>query len=293
MFSAKSVKAGEHSLFEKRNALSSTSIINPVCTDCHSDLVEKKNKHAVAIDNGCTNCHQSNGKEHPGDSSKMSLVENEPLLCYTCHDAVVNEITSSHVVHTVVNDKKSCANCHSPHSSDNGKLLILEEKELCLSCHNKTITVGTKTLTNIKQLLKNSKVIHPALEGGCVVCHKPHASKNNFLLAKNFPSGNYTTAAKDTFALCWDCHDSGLLETKNTTSSTSFRNGNINLHYLHMNGSKARSCALCHNMHASTSEHLLVDKVSFGEWEMEMNFTPTITGGSCLPGCHAEKKYTR
>jgi hypothetical protein len=46
-------------------------------------------------------------------------------------------------------------------------------------------------------------------------------------------------------------------------------------------------------MHASTNQHLILDKVAFGEWEMEMNYTPLETGGSCLPGCHAEKKYTR
>jgi predicted CXXCH cytochrome family protein len=293
LFSAKSVKAGEHSFFYNKNAFNFFLNKGPVCTDCHSDVVAKKTKHAAALDNSCANCHQNSGKEHPGDSSKMSLIEKVPLLCNTCHDAVANEIASSRVVHSAVKEKKSCTNCHSPHSSDNGKLLILEEKELCLSCHNKTITVGTKKFTNIQQLLKNSKTIHPALEGGCSVCHKPHASKNNFLLTKNFPSGNYTTATKDTFALCWDCHDSGLLETKNTTSATSFRNGNVNLHYLHMNGSKARSCAMCHNMHASANQHLILDKVTFGEWEMEMNYTPSETGGSCLAGCHAEKKYTR
>lgn len=263
------------------------------CSECHSYLVESKTKHAAALDNGCTNCHISNGKEHPGDSIVFSLSDNVPQLCYMCHDGIESDIKKQAVVHGIVTQNKSCLNCHSPHSSNNAKLLTSSGNDLCLNCHNKTISSGTRKLSNIKNLLSSSKVIHPAIEGGCITCHKPHASENDFLLTKSFPSGMYVSATKENFGLCFECHESGLLLDKTTSSATNFRSGTVNMHYLHMNGVKARSCAVCHDMHASNNEHLINEKVDFGQWTFNMNYTPDESGGSCSPGCHSEKKYTR
>ncbi len=263
------------------------------CTDCHSALIEKETKHPAALDDGCTNCHQSNDSIHPKTGSKtFTLSDKMPDLCFNCHDAIKTDITTLKSVHKIINQKKFCVNCHSPHSSSQAKLLINEEKTLCLSCHNKTITTSTRNIENIKLTL-SSKNIHPALEGGCNGCHKPHASANNFLLNNAFPEGQYASAKKDSFALCFDCHDSGLLETEKTSSATGFRNGDKNLHFLHINGDKGRSCIMCHNMHASNNEHLILDKVTFGSWSFKLNYKSTETGGSCAPACHGDKTYNR
>ena len=37
----------------------------------------------------------------------------------------------------------------------------------------------------------------------------------------------------------------------------------------------------------------MADKVSFGDWEMPVNFIPTNNGGQCTPGCHAQVTYDR
>ncbi|MEI6749392.1 MAG: cytochrome c3 family protein, partial [Bacteroidota bacterium] len=233
--------------------------------------------------------------EHTENGARgLMLTFNVPELCFTCHESVKNEIDTLRNVHQAIITEKLCINCHSPHSSDEKKLLVSEQKKLCLSCHNKDATADGKKTTNIKKLMASAKVIHPALEnGGCVVCHKPHGSSNNYLLISAFPRGNYAPATVDNYALCWECHDSDLLELEKTTTATNFRNGEQNLHFVHMNGKKGKSCIMCHNVHASVNEHLIEDKVQFGEWGLPIKFTPMENGGSCFPGCHAEKAYTR
>ena len=105
--------------------------------------------------------------------------------------------------------------------------------------------------------------------------------------------GQYAEGIKDNYAFCWECHDSDLLELAKTTTATNFRDGERNLHYVHLIGKKGRSCSICHDVHATKREHLIVDKVPFGDWEFPVNYVPDENGGSCFPGCHQQYKYTR
>nr|MDA3952452.1 OmpA family protein [Bacteroidales bacterium] len=77
------------------------------------------------------------------------------------------------------------------------------------------------------------------------------------------------------------------------TDATNFRNGNVNMHYLHINGEKGRSCNTCHDVHGTKGKFLISDKVLFGNWEMDMNYVVKEFGGSCATGCHAEEEYNR
>jgi len=264
------------------------------CLDCHSDLMESQVQHSPAAES-CENCHQVNLREHTENGARgLMLAVKVPDLCFNCHKDIKTGLDTLKNVHQAVTIEKRCANCHSPHSSDEKGLLVSQQKKLCLSCHNKDVSASGTKVVNIKKLLTNSKVIHPPVErGGCVVCHQPHGSVNNYLLISAFPKGNYAPAVRDTFALCWECHDSDLLEVATTTTATNFRNGDRNLHFVHVNGKKGKSCIMCHNVHASMNEHLIEDKVPFGEWDLPIKFTSKENGGSCFPGCHAEKSYTR
>jgi len=266
---------------------------DPKCIDCHSDLIESSIIHGPASQS-CDNCHHVDIIEHTKNGARgLNLVKNVPDLCFSCHDDFKKEIDAFPKTHQVLKKENSCVTCHSPHSSDDKNLLVSEQKKLCLSCHNKDLTETGEKITNIKILLANSKVIHPPVQKGCVVCHQPHGSENNYLLISAFPKGNYATAVKDTFAVCWECHDSDLLELAKTDAATNFRDGDRNLHFVHMNGRKSKSCIMCHNVHASENEHLIETKVQYGGWEMPIKYIPTETGGSCFPGCHVEKTYTR
>jgi predicted CXXCH cytochrome family protein len=284
---------GNHTGHNIPMSLQYSSAEEPKCTDCHAGLVEKKVVHTPARE-GCNLCHLVKITEHAEKAGKgLFLSDSLPGLCYTCHDGVKKDIDTMRLVHLAVKEKKQCMNCHSPHSSDEKKLLSGSKKEVCLSCHNKEIDVNGKKSKNISQLLKNSKVIHPALNGGCTSCHKPHASTENFLLISAYPVGQYAAGNKDTFAVCWECHDSDLLELATTTTSTGFRNGDRNLHKVHMSGPKSRSCSMCHDIHASNNKYLILDKIAFGKWSFNLNYTPADSGGSCSPGCHGFSPYKR
>jgi len=143
----------------------------------------------------------------------------------------------------------NCLACHNPHQSEHSKLLLTEEKALCLNCHDKTIIFGDIKVKNIKKLLQTGNFIHRAIDSGCVICHSPHGSNNILHLVKNFPGHEaYLNASIDSFALCFSCHDSKLFAEVNTNSATNFRIGNENLHYLHVNRKKSRNCSVCHNV---------------------------------------------
>jgi predicted CXXCH cytochrome family protein len=266
----------------------------PKCTDCHTELIEKGTKHIPATES-CETCHDVKIKEHTENGAQgLMLVEKVPELCYTCHDGLKNVLDTIRNVHQPIKSLKSCTNCHSPHSSSEKKLLVSEEKKLCISCHNKDVTLDGKKTVNIGKLITNSKVVHPPLESdGCVVCHQPHGSSNNFLLIGSFPVGKYAPAKREMFSFCWECHDSELFEVAVSSTATNFRDGVRNLHYLHRTGKNGRTCVVCHNVHASKNEHLIEDKVKFGEWELPIKYKANENGGSCFPGCHSEKSYRR
>lgn len=261
------------------------------CKECHNELITLNTVHSVAED--CETCHASNGAGHSIITKAFNFTEKLPQLCYTCHDLMQESISRSKIVHGPINDIKSCVNCHSPHSTNEAKLLKKESKELCLSCHNKPIETKNHKIPNIKQKVTTAKVIHAAVEDGCITCHKPHSSDNKNLLADNFPSNEYTVVNPDSFALCFNCHDAAMIEKPTTTDATSFRNNSKNLHFLHVNGNKGRSCTLCHDVHGTDNEHLIKPKVLFGNYEMTQTYRSTGTGGSCKNACHSEKAYER
>ena len=65
-----------------------------------------------------------------------------------------------------------------------------------------------------------------------------------------FPAGEYAAYSDKEYALCFTCHKRDLLQFPDTSFATDFRDGERNLHYLHVNKSeKGRSCRMCHNIH--------------------------------------------
>jgi len=78
------------------------------------------------------------------------------------------------------------------------------------------------------------------------------------------------------YDLCFQCHEKELVLSEKTASLTNFRDGDENLHFIHVNReSKGRSCKSCHNVHGSTNVRLLKAGTTIDE--------------SCT-SCHAEKR---
>jgi len=250
-----------------------------LCFGCHVDVKESLGKAHVhsAIDSGCTTCHNPHGSAH----AKL-LPDEGAATCIACHDAIGEKVDKASVPHPPVKSEKACASCHSPHASDNEKLLLSPEKETCLSCHK---TIVTPAMT----------VVHPpAAQGECAACHDPHGGSNRELLVASFPSTPYVPYTDDAFALCFTCHKADIAKYPDTSFATGFRDGERNLHFLHVNNpTKGRSCALCHEMHGGTQPKLMAAGVAFGTWRLPVKFVKTETGGSCAPGCHQPKSYDR
>lgn len=282
------IKLNESSFSDNSSSTNSGS-----CLSCHISIIKKKVKHQpVTYD--CLKCHKSNGNKHPQNGTiGFTIIGESKSLCFSCHSNLKSNIENAYYVHKAVMGNKYCTNCHSPHASEQKHLLAKEEKDLCFSCHNKTYSNGKSSIKNMKRHFKINPFKHKPVEEGCTSCHNAHFSENKLLLKKKNPEGAYSKASKESFELCFSCHNSDMIEQPLSEKVTNFRNGNENMHYAHIQGRKGRNCNLCHDVHASNNQFLMTKTATFGSWKMNINFTSTENGGTCNTGCHAEKKYDR
>jgi predicted CXXCH cytochrome family protein len=250
-----------------------------LCATCHLEVPAwlKKSDVHPALEGGCTSCHSPHGGDHP-----KLLAEAGAALCFQCHDTIADKVKTSGVQHPALKDVKECVACHSPHSSDHAKLLVKTEVDTCLGCHK---TIVTKEMTTLHG---------PIAKGQCTACHDPHGSVYAKLLEKEFPAQPYVPYTDSEFALCFSCHNRDLVQYPDTSYATNFRDGERNLHYLHVNNKqKGRSCTMCHAVHGSASPVLIAQSVPFGKWSLPLKFVKTESGGSCAPGCHKPQTYDR
>ncbi len=250
-----------------------------LCFTCHVDMpaeVKKKYVHP-ALDMGCTACHNPHGS-----AFKKFFAAEGAGLCYQCHAQIEDKLKTAKSVHPPIKTERACASCHSPHASDAPKLLSNVGKDLCFSCHKDFIK-------------KNQTVLHgPIKDGKCTACHDPHGTPNDKLLIKPYSTEIYVSYNDTEFQLCFTCHNRDLLRFPTTTYATGFRNGDKNLHYIHVNRKdRGKRCKVCHVVHAGENPKLIANTVPFGKWNLPLNFVKTDTGGSCAPGCHQKYSYDR
>ncbi len=250
-----------------------------LCFTCHIDMQKELKKPFVhpALANGCTSCHSPHGS-----AFKKFFSAEGPALCFQCHPKIEEKVKNSAVVHPPIKSEKACASCHSPHAAEAEKLLPKSGKDLCLTCHTDIIK-------------KEYTVLHgPIRDGKCLPCHDPHASPNDKLLIKPFSMEMYVPYTDKEYELCFSCHNRDMLLYPETSFATGFRNGDKNLHYVHVNRKdKGRSCIICHNIHGGTLPKMIAIKTGFGNWQLPIRFTKTENGGSCAPGCHKPLVYDR
>ncbi len=264
-----------------------------LCVQCHESmrtrLTQKAHVHPP-VKEECTTCHDPHGA-----GNNMMLKASPPGLCVECHDAIEEVMEDSAVTHDALTTGKSCSGCHQPHASDVEHILLIQPMDLCLSCHDKPLKSGDGQVLNIAQLLLDNPNHHgPIVQKNCTGCHNVHGGESFRMLVEEFPAGFYAPFDKDSYALCFSCHEPDLVLDEKTDTLTNFRNGEENLHFRHVNRKvKGRTCKACHNVHASRQEKLITETVPFGEWHLPLNYQQTSTGGSCQPGCHRKYRYDR
>jgi predicted CXXCH cytochrome family protein len=236
---------------------------------CHDGMTEQ-GVHPGDME--CKSCHAAPaGASHPGGGPMRS-----DGMCTGCHAAVAG-FAHPHAPVAAGN----CVACHNPHR-ETVSFLPKDEVALCLSCH--------ADLVGPEMTERHA----PIRQGGCRPCHQAHGSSQSRLLVEPFPAEIFVRYDSEAYALCFSCHDRNLLGFPDTSFATGFRDGERNLHYLHVNKQKrGRSCKLCHAVHATTQPKMMAETVGFGNWALPLNFKKSETGGSCSPGCHGQAAYDR
>jgi predicted CXXCH cytochrome family protein len=272
---------------------------NTLCLSCHAEVSVEPgpNMHVhAALQEGCTKCHDPHASKH-----KFQLRDTSPGLCLSCHqDQMSDRIHGSAVVHAAVHQEGGCTTCHEPHSSRMPSLQRGGQTGVCLSCHNDHLKnpAGTapSKLTNMAALLANNPSHHgPIRQGDCTACHDPHGGDHFRMLTEPYPAQFYAPFKQESFSLCFKCHIPDLVLKESGRGLTNFRDGDVNLHHLHVNQVKGRTCRACHEVHASNQPYHIRESVPFGDtgWLLDINFKPSTDGGSCAPACHKPKEYIR
>jgi len=260
-----------------------------LCYTCHADWTKGKSTiHPPVAAGMCLFCHD------PHQSANQHLLK-FPIekLCTTCH--ADKPFTGDKVTHGPV-AKGRCIECHRPHSGDLDHLLRAEQPALCFKCHDRVQKrPDGRRIDALKEKFDDQKMSHhvPFEAGTCTVCHLPHAGPNTALLNAPYPASFYAPFSQEAY-VCFNCHDATAFAQPRTMDATEFRNGNLNLHYRHVNRAKGRTCRACHAPHAGKYPKLIRERIPFGKRYISIDeFTLTATGGSCAPTCHPKVRYDR
>jgi predicted CXXCH cytochrome family protein len=268
--------------------------VNEQCAECHDDVTEvmkRRYKHVPAKE-ACTDCHNPHNSQNPA-----LLHWDMVTLCTKCHAGIKSQVMNAKFKHDgAITKGKMCANCHNPHASNIEKLLIALPFNLCVNCHSKDGMVASDgtSMTNYKAWLDDNKHWHdPVKNKDCSACHKTHGGDNFRMLVSAYPDKFYAAYDRKNYALCFGCHNEKVVSQPETTTLTGFRDGSRNLHYVHVNKERGRTCRACHEVHASKQDNHIRDAVPYGPkgWLLQIGYTKTATGGQCTKTCHDTQTY--
>ncbi len=253
-----------HTFNKRKDNFITISNAGEICAKCHKYKGEINNAeehiHTPVKDGKCVDCHDPHSSVY-SSLLKKKLVE----LCYNCH----KEVDTSGKNH-IIFKKGECVDCHVSHRSFNPALLENNLSEICFNCHQKENELYSKSVQH-----------GPIKEGICITCHKIHGEKSNFEIEN----------------LCFDCHRKGGISVQSTSTLTSYRNGDFNLHERHTGHlvqNRPIICETCHDFHASENKSLIREGIRhIQRLGFSINYTKTENGGKCVVGCHKPREYNR
>jgi predicted CXXCH cytochrome family protein len=259
-----------------------------LCASCHLDLTEHEYVHGPVEAGLCTFCHSAHETPYP-----QQMKFPPEALCVSCHDDLVPEGVKT--VHGPVG-QGLCTSCHDPHSSSIDDYLVDEVPQLCFNCHDQDQTDhdGNRLPAVEPSFVDKSLNQHPPFaRGDCLLCHDPHASDNIRLQRRPYSHAFYVEFSSEKY-FCLMCHGDKIFTEPRTLISTQFRNGNLNLHYRHVDQKKGRGCRACHHQHASRLEAQIATDTPFGKQNIGIRaFAKTENGGTCESLCHRPVRYDR
>jgi predicted CXXCH cytochrome family protein len=254
-----------------------------LCLSCHEDQNAFYKQEVIhpPIKTDCIGCH------NPHQSPYKFQLESGPSsarLCFTCHDE--DDKMEYQYLHGPV-ESEDCMACHNPHASSYKHLVRVgpQEIQLCDSCHQE-----------IPKKIENATFKHGVINKGlCSPCHAFHGSDLTKHWTRLFPDKFYDPYDPKHYSLCFQCHEKAQAFLEKSTTLTNFRNGDRNLHNLHVTRRKGRTCIACHDVHATNQKRLIRSSTPFGpsHFRIRIVYVKTPTGGSCTMSCHVAKGYDR
>lgn len=230
------------------------------------------------------------------EEQPVFIEKNTSCITATCHA----RMGAKKYIHAAGLNPRLCTWCHEMKNPDKHKFERLPEitKPLCARCHSEEPPASVKFDRKPPAVIfedKDSVPHTPFAEGKCTSCHDAHESQYPRHLKASYPEGLYARFSLDLYGLCTNCHKdfANVLTAPRTLELTQFRNGNLNLHFRHVNKKKGRTCEACHHHHRSKNAKLIRETFSFGKRTLIMNYTKTATGGNCAPTCHSPVQYDR
>jgi predicted CXXCH cytochrome family protein len=149
--------------------------------------------------------------------STSYLTQPVPDLCWTCHGDVAPEMSLAFQHNPF--EKGQCMTCHDPHASDFAGLIVVAERDLCVTCHS------------IAADMAKTQRHPPFADRSCTGCHRPHASEwTGILVARQR-------------VLCFSCHPTVAQMANRNVQHDPFLND---------------QCTGCHQPHAGDYQPLLV-----------------------------------
>lgn len=248
-------------------------------------LSEKKDAPCISSE-----CHSQMGKKKYIHKTGLLKDRLDPKACETCH-----EIIQPDELGVVREPQKTAGRCLH-------RFRKIPEKtaDLCVKCHDTNSETPSSVLLTPQKIVFAGENMHwhkPFAEGKCTLCHDAHESDFFDLMKAQYPETPYAAYSADAYRLCFlnQCHQDlqNDLEIPRVLSGTGFRNGNLNLHYKHVNKNKGRTCRTCHRLHGSRFPDLMTGSFVFGTRELKLEYEQTDTGGSCKTPCHSTGNYDR
>ena len=220
---------------------------------CHASLLSGSGVHDGGPDQRrCSACHVA---DDPGTHAFRFAAEGGEL-CVGCH-ARLTQGTHKHAPA----DLGLCTFCHAAHDSKYPARLKFPAEALCVSCHDKIVPDGARTVHG------------PVGRGRCTACHDPHSSDIDDQLVAEIPQ------------LCFGCHNEDQTDHQGRmlrAVEPSFIDKSLRQHPPFARG----DCLLCHDPHASDNIRLQrrpYAEAFYTSFKSEKYF--------CLM-CHGESTFT-
>jgi len=254
-------------------------------------------KPGTPADNAAPAVNSDIKPEYTDETIKTIVLEPDAsCINVSCHAGMVKK----KYLHAIGVDGMKCSRCHEKRieGRHDFKKIPDETMFLCAQCHRADVLPPKDLKKSPPKVLSTDAAKHlhkPFEEGKCTLCHDAHSSNYYKHLKFSFPEGIYAPYQIDTYALCASCHKDlvGKLTEPRTLNLTMFRNGNVNLHYRHVNKNKGRTCVACHHPHGLVNTKLLRDTFRFGNRMLTVDYEKSETGGQCATTCHRVAKYDR